>query len=515
MGLSPAGLVATNLVKRFGGVTAVDGVSLTVSQGEAMAVIGPNGAGKSSLLKLLAGEERPDSGTVVLDGQSLHAVSRHAVPRVGIALAHQVPRPFRSMTVRENATVAALSAGRVPAGRGIGKRAGLAVRAHVDAVLEECALIDKAGSSASDLRILDLKRLELARALATRPKVILLDEVAAGLVGRELDDVVELIRRIHSPERSIVLVEHVEGVVASLVERVMVIDWGKVITEGTPAQVAADPRVRQIYLGSSADPQHPSAQGQASTPKRSDEQPLLELHEVSAAYGSITALRHVNLRVGKGEFVGILGANGAGKSTLAGVISGQLRVAAGRLDFEGQDISRLPDYQRVARGITLCPEGRRMFAELSTTENLHVAVPLRTSITQVRRRIDAVNEVFPQLHDLRDRKAGVLSGGQQQMLAIGRALMADPKLIVCDEISLGLAPIAIDALYEALTSIRKLDVAVVLIEQAVHRSLAVVDRAYVLDRGRVSYDGDPSPLRDPHLLDRLYFGSSRAVASSI
>ncbi len=493
---APAALHVAHVTKRFGGVTAVNDVSFDVAPGEALAVIGPNGAGKSSLLKLLSGVYRPDEGTIRFGDVAIESLAAHTVARRGIGLAHQIPRPFAGLTVRENIAIGTMAQA---GGRRAGTRHDL-----VETVLETCGLADKAALPGSSLRLLDLKRLELARALSVNPSLILLDEVAAGLNGRDLDDVIELIRTISAQGRSLILVEHVEGVVASLVDRVLVIDWGKVIAEGTPAQVAADPRVREVYLGGGQDAA-PSAQ--AGTAQRSST-PLLSASGLSTNYGDIVALRDVSLDVDEGEIVAVLGANGAGKSTLAGTLSGLLRPSSGRVMLGSRDVTGEPAFARNRDGLAHCPEGRKIFAELSVRENLLVTGPLRTRRAELQNRLTGVYEIFPMLADMETRRAGALSGGQQQMLAIGRALMSTPRLLICDEISLGLAPVAIDALYEALVRIRDRGVAVVLIEQNVHRSLRVADRVYVLQRGRVTYSGDPAPLTDEATLNELYFGTS-------
>ncbi len=502
-----AALRVDGISKRFGGVQAVDDVSLTVSPGEAVAVIGPNGAGKSSLLKLLSGVYRPDRGSIHLNGERTDGQRAEAVARLGVSLASQVPQPFRGLTVRENVSIGALSSGR---------RSRRTAAGAVEAILDLCGLAEKADLGAEHLRLLDLKRLELARALSTDPSLILLDEVAAGLNGRELTEVIELIRAISAEGRTLLLVEHVEGVVASLVDRVVVLDWGKVIAEGTPAQVAADPRVREVYLGGGGQAGHgatvavdPGAPDVGATAATST--PVLQLDTVTAGYGDIVALREVSLEVSAGQTVAVLGANAAGKSTLAAVVSGQVRPRHGRVQLHGTDVTSLPSFARARRGIAHCPEGRRIFADLTIAENLALAAPLRLGKTELRQRKDAVEAVFPMLHDMAHRRAGSLSGGQQQMVAIGRALMAEPTVLVLDEISLGLAPVAIDALYEALAVIRQRGIAILLVEQNVHRSLAVADRVYVLERGRVTYAGGPEPLADERTLNEFYFGASATL----
>ncbi len=492
-------LEVAHVSKRFGGVTAVDDVSFTLDPGDAMAVIGPNGAGKSSLLKLLSGAYRPDEGTIRFGDTAVGQLAPHAVARHGIGLAYQIPRPFKGLSVRENVAIGAMVQ---PGGRRDKVRHAL-----VETVLDTCGLTSKANTPASALRLLDFKRLELARALSLNPSLILLDEVAAGLNGRDLEEVIELIRTIHHQGRSLILVEHVEGVVASLVDRVLVIDWGKVIANGTPAQIAADPRVREVYLGSghAATPTNPSTDARNSA---SSAKPLLQVASLSSTYGDIVALREVSLAVNEAEIVAVLGANGAGKSTLAATLSGQLRPASGHIQFSGGDITREPSFVRNRNGIAHCPEGRKIFGELSVKDNLLLPGALKLNRTELAERLDGVQDIFPVLAEMASRRAGVLSGGQQQMLAIGRALMSRPRLLICDEISLGLAPVAIDALYEALVKIRDRGVAVILIEQNVHRSLTVADRVYVLERGRVTYSGDPEPLTDEATLNDFYFGTT-------
>lgn len=488
------GLEVRGLVKRFGGVAALDGVDLTVGPGEALAVIGPNGAGKSTLLKLIAGIHRPDRGQVQLNGVRLDRMPQHRVVHSGAALAHQIPRPFAGLTVRQNVRVAAT------AGRGA-SRQGL-----VDEVLEECGLVAKAEFPAGGLQVLDLKRLEVARALATGPTVLMLDEVAAGLVGRELDEAIELIRRLRSDGRTLILVEHIERVVREVVDRVVVLDWGRTLAEGTPAEVAQDPKVRAVYLGES------SSGAAAPVPARASVsgQPLLSIESVDAGYGQMLALRGVSLQIQPGEVIAVLGANGAGKSTLCGAIAGAVRVRSGTVHAFGRDITELATHHRARLGIGYCQEGRRVFADLTVAENLTLGAGLGVPRVRLAERLERVHETFPMLAERATQRAGTLSGGQQQMLAIGRALMADPKLLLCDEISLGLAPVAVDALYDALRRIVGQGVAILLVEQSAHRCLDLAARAYVLMRGRISYAGDPRALLSSSLLDAAYFGTDES-----
>jgi branched-chain amino acid transport system ATP-binding protein len=233
---------------------------------------------------------------------------------------------------------------------------------------------------------------------------------------------------------------------------------------------------------------------------------------VSVRYGAVRALQDVSLEVHRGEIVTLLGANGAGKTTTARAITGMARLAAGSVWHGDERIDgRRPD-QIAARGIAHCLEGRRIFADLSVEENLELGGRAAAKAERGQ-RLDAVYELFPQLAERRRLSGGLLSGGQQQMLAIGRVLMAAPALAIFDEISLGLAPVVVDRLYEALAMVNRRGVAMLVIEQNVERGLALADRAYVLERGRVALSGQPAAIRgDPRLL-ALYVGEARGDAA--
>jgi branched-chain amino acid transport system ATP-binding protein len=489
------------VTKRFGGVAALTDVSIDIRRGEALGIIGPNGAGKSTLLKILAGEHRVTTGDVEILGRDATRLPRHTLARQGVGFAHQIPQPFRGLTVRENVRVGALHHQ-----RGVGMREAL-----TEEVLTRCGLADKAERPAGSLPLLDLKRLEVARALSLQPQLLLLDEIAAGLVGEELDAVIELLRSMRSADQALVVVEHVERVVAEIVERVVVLDWGKVVAEGTPDEIAADAMVQRIYLGSG---QQRAAAARAARTVAEPASPLLRLEGVSANYGAATVLRDVDVEVGPGRIVAVLGANGAGKSTLARSISGLNRARTGRVIFDGEDVTALPVHERARGGIAHCQEGRRLFAGLTVRENLLLGAQTAEARAAEADTLRWLDELFPILAERRDQLAGTLSGGQQQMLAIGRALVARPKLLLCDEISLGLSPKATDDVYEALERVRGSDIAIVLIEQNVHRSLAIADHAYVLERGQVSFSGDPQELLDEERLREAYFGRSSSGGAS-
>jgi branched-chain amino acid transport system ATP-binding protein len=230
--------------------------------------------------------------------------------------------------------------------------------------------------------------------------------------------------------------------------------------------------------------------------------PLLEIDSVSCFYGDFQALFDVSVEVAEGETVAIIGANGAGKSTLLGTVAGLLRPASGEVRFDGSSIGRLPAHRRVGLGISLVPEGRRIFPSLTVEENLLIG-------GRARRRgpwnVRGVFDLFPLLQPLSKRWANVLSGGEQQALAIGRALMSNPRLLLLDELSLGLAPIVIQAIYEALPEIARQGTTVVLVEQDTGQALAAADRAYCLLEGRISFQGRADELTRDQVV-AAYFG---------
>jgi branched-chain amino acid transport system ATP-binding protein len=230
--------------------------------------------------------------------------------------------------------------------------------------------------------------------------------------------------------------------------------------------------------------------------------PLLETDKLSVFYDQLRAVREVDIRVDEGEVVSIIGANGAGKSSLMKAIVGQANIKSGAVRFRGMDLRELPTSQIVRQGVALVPEGRRLFPSLSVLENLNIGWELGR-----KGAIDMAQVLawFPALAELRDRKARALSGGQQQMVALGRALLTNPSLLLCDEISLGLAPVIINQLYETLLSIKQQGIGIVIVEQDVSRSLAVADRFYCFLEGAVSLTGRPAET-SREIVMQHYFG---------
>ncbi|MDE2227484.1 MAG: ABC transporter ATP-binding protein [Alphaproteobacteria bacterium] len=233
---------------------------------------------------------------------------------------------------------------------------------------------------------------------------------------------------------------------------------------------------------------------------------LLNLERVSAGYGSFAALFNVSLDVKNGETVGVVGANGAGKTTLLRVISGLLPPRSGRIDFDGESLAGAPAYRVVAAGIAHVPENRRLFPRLTVEENLRMGAYLPAARKAFAERAAWVYELFPQLQARRRQLAGTLSGGEQQMVAIGRALMTKPKLLLMDEPSAGLAPLVVEQVFALVRRIRAEGFTVLLVEQNVRQVLDVVDRAYLLETGRVKLAGTATALKQNPFVQQSYLG---------
>lgn len=488
-GATPAGtplVKAVNVTRRFGGVTAVSEVNLEVYPGELVGIMGPNGAGKSTLLSLLSGTRRPSSGELEVCGRDFSKITHSDAAHIGVGLAHQIPKPFRKLTVRQNIEIASYV---VPRGRR---------KEVIEHALEVTGLSNRADKIAGSLGLLELKRLEVARVLALDPQLVLLDEVAAGLNGSDLDELIELVRKVHAGGKTVILVEHVQEVIHQLAQRVVVLEWGEKLLEGTPAEVSADQRVIDIYLGDAENSQ---------APKRSTvvqpNPPRLKVTNLGSGYGPVNVLKNVNLEVRPGEILAVLGSNGAGKSTLAKTLEGMVKAKTGTIEFMGQDVTGTPVFKRMLSGMALVPEGRRLFGDLSVKENLHLGLKSARN-TQP---LDKVYELFPKLVELNDRRAGALSGGEQQMVAIGRALAGEPEIIIFDELSLGLAPIIVDRMLDAVAKIADWGTSVILIEQSVHKSLSLADKILVLRRGEVVFSGSPSDFTEEEL-QSAYLGAS-------
>jgi ABC-type branched-subunit amino acid transport system ATPase component len=516
---------------RFGGLQALSAVTIDVPENEVTGLIGPNGAGKTTLFNVITGLQPPTGGTVILDGKDITNVKPHKRARLGIGRTFQRLETFGTLSVRDNVLVAAEM--RKGWSREKFKPGNLA-----DELIERIGLTSVAQERVDRLPTGTQRLIEMARALATKPRVVLLDEPSSGLNEQETDDFSELLLELAESGLAILLVEHDMGLVMSACHHIHVLDFGQIIAYGTPTEVQANPLVRAAYLGEGDEaeevPEEQKAllaevsalqsEVQAETeptngatptvavnePDRKDATPAtptegaaLELINVRAAYGSIDVLHGVSITIPPGTVYALLGPNGAGKTTTLKVASGQINPTAGEVRFLGEKINgRSAD--KVARaGLCTIPEGRGIFPNLTVLENLRTMTYTGTSLAQIE---EQAYTRFPRLKERRKQMAGTLSGGEQQMLAIARAIGTEPKVLMLDELSMGLAPLVVSELYDVVKRIAADDVSILVVEQFAHEVLDVADVAAIILHGKVQFEGDPPAVADA--LQDAYLGGS-------
>ncbi len=471
-------LEVRRLTKRFGGLVAVKGIGFDIRAGEILGLIGPNGSGKSTVIKLIMGIERADAGTVKLDGMDIRGWPSHRIARAGVGIVFQSSRPLRRQTVLENIKLALLPDSLLRLA------ADPSVDVNARAIAERVGLRAVMHRHPSALAFADLRRMEMAKAIARNPKVVLIDEPFAGLTAAEVGAFSQLMHGLREEGRAVLLVDHNVKSVAALVDRVLAMYLGEGVAEGTAESVMRNETVRQVYLGGKIEI------GEHRAETANHKPPLLEVEEVSVFYGKAQALEKVNIHAREGEFVSIVGLNGSGKTTLFNAISG-LVPYSGKIRFDKRDLNGVTAGAIARRGVVQCPETRELFGDMTVRENLdlggqHLPAASRT------RQLDWLFELFPVLHSRQGQAARTLSGGEQQMLAIARALMMQPRLLVLDEPTLGLAPVILKQLSKALERLRETTpISVLLGEQNVTFALPHAHRVYVLEHARITWEGDP------------------------
>jgi ABC-type branched-subunit amino acid transport system ATPase component/ABC-type branched-subunit amino acid transport system permease subunit len=497
-GASGQALAVRDLSVSFGGVRAVRDLNFAAQPGAITSIIGPNGAGKSTALNVICGFYRPDAGTVRLGDRIVSALRAYQIPRAGIARTYQTSQLFESMSVIDNVVIALRRGRLAPYFLTGGKRGD-------DAEIAESllAFVGYKGAHhwpADALAHVDKRLVEIARALAVRPSVLALDEPAAGLNAEDTAAIGALLRKLAAVGMTVILVEHDMDLVMGVSSHVIVLDAGAKIAEGTPAQVATDPAVLEAYLGAGEQAERGRKQPFAIAQK-----PLMTVSALSAGYGAATVVRQADLEIAAGELVAVLGANGAGKTTLMRALSGLLRPIEGEVRFLGERIDHFPG-DRIARaGLVLVPEGRQVFPELSVTDNLRLGAYARRSAEEAS-MIENLLTRFPALKARRRQRAGLLSGGEQQMLAIARGLMARPQVLMLDEPSLGLAPKLLENLYDLLAALRDEGTTILLVDQMAQLALSVADRAYVLQSGAFTHSGTAREVAQDPALVKAYLG---------
>jgi ABC-type branched-subunit amino acid transport system ATPase component len=515
---------------RFGGLQALSAVTIDVPENEVTGLIGPNGAGKTTLFNVVTGLQPPTGGTISLDGRDITNVKPHQRARLGISRTFQRLETFGTLSVRDNVLVAAEM--RRGWSREKFKPGDLA-----DELVERLGLRSVAKERVDRLPTGTQRLVEMARALATKPRVVLLDEPSAGLNESETTELSELLIELAATGLAILLVEHDMGLVMSACHHIHVLDFGQIIAFGTPNEVQENPLVRAAYLGEGDEAEEVPEEQQAllqevsalqsevhaesdapngAAPVASVSEPLeatapgtptpgaaIELIDVKAAYGSIDVLHGVNITIAPGTVYALLGPNGAGKSTTLKVASGRLNPTGGEVRYLGERINGRASDRLARDGLCTIPEGRGIFPNLTVLENLRTMTYSGVSLSTVEER---TYTRFPRLKERRKQTAGTLSGGEQQMLAIARAIGTDPKVLLLDELSMGLAPLVVSELYDVVKRIAAEDVSILVVEQFAHEVLDVADTAAIILHGQLQFEGSPTDVADA--LQDAYLGGS-------
>jgi ABC-type branched-subunit amino acid transport system ATPase component len=539
----------------FGGLQALAAVTIDVPAGEVTGLIGPNGAGKTTLFNVITGLQPANSGKVELDDRDISGAKPHKRARLGIGRTFQRLETFGTLSVRDNVLVAAEM-------RKGWSRERFRPGELAEELIQRVGLAKVAEERVDKLPTGTQRLVEMARALATKPRVILLDEPSSGLNEEETDQLAELLRELASTGLGIMLVEHDMGLVMSACDHIHVLDFGRIIAYGTPEEVQANPLVRAAYLGEGDDEEIvPDEQeailrevsaleaeveeeaadaADATAASSSNGSPggsangegdhavaaaavaagaagpppgattttptpgaALELLDVRAAYGTIDVLHGVNISIPPGQVFALLGPNGAGKSTTLKVASGQLAPVAGTVHFMGQRVNGWPSDKLARAGLCTIPEGRGVFPNLTVLENLRMITYSGVSLSDVEER---AYHRFPRLQERRKQVAGTLSGGEQQMLAMARAMATNPKVLLLDELSMGLAPLIVEELYEVVKRIASEDVSILIVEQFAHEVLGVTDVAAIMLHGRIQLVGKPHDVAEA--LQAAYLGGA-------
>ena len=472
-------LSCRDLSKSFGGNKAVDGVNLVIERSEISSIIGPNGAGKTTLFNLLTGYLPADSGQVWFEDRQITRFSPHQISQLGVVRTFQGSNLFPRMTVFENVQVALFA--RLKQTGSFSSRAKDLLRPEVEEILTSVSLENSSDMPAGFLSGGNKKRLELAIALAAGSQVLLLDEPTAGVEPKDTSSMTRLIETLTREKgMTVMFIEHDMDVVFAISEKVRVMHQGRSWQKALPMKAQESGSVGSL-----------SGLGHMS---------LLELQEIETFYDKTQVIFGLSLQVEPGEAVCLLGRNGAAKSTTLKSIMGLTPPRAGRILYQGQDIAGEPPHRIARRGIGYAPQDRIIFPDLTVRQNLELP-QAGPSNGRLEWTVEKVYALFPQLRELESNPGFALSGGEQRMLAIGRALMLNPVILLLDEPGEGLSPAAVSRLRKALQEIRREGVSLLFAEHNLRFALDLSNRIYFIERGATRYHGTSAEVSgDPQIL---------------
>jgi branched-chain amino acid transport system ATP-binding protein len=482
-------LAARHIVKSFGGIRAVQGIDISIADRTLHALIGPNGAGKTTAFNLLSGMFPPDEGTVSLMGQPIAGHAPEEIARAGIGRSFQITNLFPALSVGENIRLAVQA--RHPR-RFDPLTSALSIEAinsETDAVIRYLGLAGIEKAEAGLLSYGGQRLLDMGVALATAPRVLLLDEPLAGLAAAERERIGAIIKRISS-DLPVLLVEHDIDRVFQLADQITVMNEGRVLLDGSVEDARSSAKVQEIYIGSGATE---IAARPRETAARSNA--LLAATRIDTFYGKSHILNDVSFTLHDNEIIALLGRNGAGKSTLLKTLIGIAPASNGSIKLAESELVGLSSAQAARLGIGYVPQGRGLFAGMSVEHNLELGGLKRQTGNGVHWTRERIYEYFPRIHERLDSPADYLSGGEQQMVAVARALSGDVRVLLLDEPFEGLAPAVVEQLFETFDRLRK-EIAIIIVDHNLDLALALSDTTVALERGRVIHQGPSRALRE-------------------
>ncbi len=494
-----------NLSKHFGGLKAVDGASIEIAKGSITGLIGPNGAGKTTLFNTIAGLYTPTHGRVFLDNEDITGLKPHELFQKGLLRTFQIAHEFSRLTVTENLMmVPALQSGENLLKTWF-KRSQVAkeeqtIHDKAEEVIEFLNMSHVADELAGNLSGGQKKLLELGRTMMVDAKIVFLDEVGAGVNRSLLREIGDAIIKLNQEKGyTFCMIEHDMEFIARLCDPVICMAEGKVLAQGTAEEVQNNEEVIEAYLGRGLKNKP------ASTKTVDEEKSQINDKECSligenmvGGYGGADILKGCTVDVNEGEIAVIVGPNGAGKSTAMKALLGMLNLSSGEVRLREADISELTTQDRIAQGIAFVPQTSNVFTSMTVRENLEMGAFLRDD--DYTETLEQIYRLFPILEEKQDQLAGELSGGQRQQVAVGRALMSQPSVLMLDEPTAGVSPIVMDELFDRILEVRKTGVSILMVEQNARQALNIADRGFVLVIGENRYtDTGQALLADPQV----------------
>ena len=527
--------------KSYGGVHALNGADLQVEEGKINGLIGPNGSGKTTLFNVITGYERIQRGSVVFKGKEITNAPPDRVFKLGIGRTFQLTRMFARLTVLENMLVATQRDESWL--RGVLHLAGSqSERKRALELLDFVGITRLANEPAGNLSYGQRKLLELASLLVADPAILLLDEPAGGVNPTLITHLSDRIKDLNADGKTILVVEHNMEFVMGLCSRITVLSQGSQLTSGRPDEVRNNPAVLEAYLGADDDQQAdmqsylqdgdapagrvpssvggPAGPGASSigpvsvsertppVPEAPQTEALLTLTGVCAGYGGSDILKQVTLEVPRGGITCVVGPNGAGKSTVMKTISGLLRPRQGEIRHRGEAIGGMTPQQVLARGIAQIPQAHSLFPDMTVQENVEMGAFTVSDQALVRKRLAAVQELYPIVSDRAHEKAGSLSGGQQRLVEFARCLMLDPELIMLDEPSMGLDPQTRSMVFGMVAQMNEQGKTILLVEQNARAGLKLSTHGVVLENGSVRLTGTGREVLTHPEIGALYLGGA-------